>query len=104
MSCDTWSNEGHYSDWVGIEVPAGYYDREQVVWVAADSGPIIKILSVTDGHADLNLNGHGFADDPQALEIDDAELMVVHPNVMPRNSKRGGMNRRSMQMIGTKRS
>lgn len=59
---------------VGIAVPAGYYDREQAEWIAADSGRIIKILSVTNRRAELDLNGDGYTDDPQTLNIGGAEL------------------------------
>ncbi|NJD69712.1 MAG: PKD domain-containing protein [candidate division NC10 bacterium] len=56
---------------VGIPVPTGYYDNSWGVWVASDSGRIIKILSVTGGLADLDTDGDGLADN--GLGISDAE-------------------------------
>ncbi|MDE2179981.1 MAG: tandem-95 repeat protein [candidate division NC10 bacterium] len=58
---------------VGIPVPTGYYDNSRGVWVASDSGRIIKILSITGGLADLDTDGDGLADNGVALGITQAE-------------------------------
>src|SRR5439155_12760909 len=42
---------------VGIEVPEGGYDRTTGLWVAADNGRVVKRLSVTNGLANLDLDG-----------------------------------------------
>ncbi|MDE3067536.1 MAG: DNRLRE domain-containing protein [Verrucomicrobiota bacterium] len=46
---------------VGTPVPAGYYDRERGQWVASENGRVIKILSITGGLADLDVDGSGAA-------------------------------------------
>ncbi len=61
---------------VGGIVPAGYYDKEQAVWVPSDNGLVIKILGQTDGRADLDITGGNMAADAAslaALSITDAE-------------------------------
>lgn len=45
----------------------GYYDYEQAAWVPSENGLVIKILSITDGLADLDLDGSGSAADAAAL-------------------------------------
>src|SRR5438132_2045024 len=32
---------------VGVTMPMGYYNNDRGVWIAADSGRVVKILSVT---------------------------------------------------------
>lgn len=72
-----------YAD-VGSAVPAGYYDRLKGTWVASDSGRVVKILSVTGGLADLDVDGDGVSDDAAklaALGVTDAEraqLALLH--------------------------
>ncbi len=44
---------------VGTTVPSGYHDRQKGLWVASDSGRVIQILSITNGQADLDLDGSG---------------------------------------------
>jgi RHS repeat-associated protein len=61
---------------VGSEVPLGYYDNTRGVWVAQDNGRVIKVLSITNGRADLDLAGNGAPADAAALaalSITDAE-------------------------------
>ncbi len=61
---------------VGIAVPVGSYDRGTGRWVAAPDGRVIGILSVTNGKADLDIDGSGQpAGDAAlaALGITDAE-------------------------------
>jgi len=61
---------------VGEIVPAGWYDREKAAWIASDNGRIIGILAITNGIADLDVDGSGTAADATelaALGITDAE-------------------------------
>lgn len=61
---------------VGVIVPAGWYDREKAAWVPSDNGLVIGILAITDGKAELDVDGSGNAADAQALAelgITDAE-------------------------------
>ncbi len=44
---------------VGLAVPVGSYDRQVGQWLAAPNGRVISILSVTDGKADLDVDGSG---------------------------------------------
>jgi RHS repeat-associated protein len=67
--------ENFLSFTVGISVPVGYYDKQQGVWVASDSGRVIKILSVTDGKADLDVDGTGQAANAATL----AALGITDP-------------------------
>lgn len=58
---------------VGMAVPAGFYDREQAVWIASPNGRVIEIASIDGGHAELDTNGDGMADNDETLGITDAE-------------------------------
>src|SRR6267142_1825527 len=42
---------------VGTGVPLGSYDRVRGVWIPAESGLVLKVLSVTNGLANLDTNG-----------------------------------------------
>jgi RHS repeat-associated protein len=42
---------------VGTAVPTGYYDRTRGVWVPSDNGRVIKILSISGGLAELDIDG-----------------------------------------------
>lgn len=69
----------------GEPVPAGYFDRERGEWIPASNGRVVEILSVTDGMADLDIDGDGIPAVPGALAalgISDAErvrLAVLYP-------------------------
>jgi len=52
---------------VGEVVPAGWYDREKSAWIPSDNGLIIRILAITNGMAELDLDGSGNAADALAL-------------------------------------
>ena len=41
---------------VGQIVPVGYYDRDQTAWIPSSNGKIIKIVSHTNGAADISLD------------------------------------------------
>lgn len=61
---------------VGSPVPLGSYDRVRGMWVPAESGRVIRLLGVTQGLADLDLNGDGEVDtgsELAALSITDPE-------------------------------
>src|SRR5262249_8219503 len=61
---------------VGIAVPLGSYERAADTWQDMPSGRIVKILSVTNGKADLDIDGTNTAAKPAALAtlgITDAE-------------------------------
>jgi RHS repeat-associated protein len=61
---------------VGSAVPMGYYDREKAAWVPSDNGRVIEVLDVTNGLADVDIDGSGTANTAEelaALGIDDAE-------------------------------
>ncbi|OGQ07844.1 MAG: hypothetical protein A3G32_06135 [Deltaproteobacteria bacterium RIFCSPLOWO2_12_FULL_40_28] len=61
---------------VGEAVPLGYYDKEAGAWIPSENGIVIEILSITDGLADLDLDGSGVAADAAALSelgVTDAE-------------------------------
>ncbi|HEX2911525.1 MAG TPA: RHS repeat-associated core domain-containing protein [Chloroflexia bacterium] len=52
---------------VGMVVPTGYYDRQKAAWFPSKNGRVIKILSITNGMADLDVTGDGLADSGTAL-------------------------------------
>ncbi len=52
----------------GIPVPVGYYDRERRAWEAQDDGIVLTIVGVSDGLADLDIDGDQMADSPSALD------------------------------------
>lgn len=54
---------------VGEPVPAGYFDRERGEWVAAPNGLVLKVLSITGGMADLDVDGSGTPADPGTLSL-----------------------------------
>ncbi|WP_367154822.1 RHS repeat-associated core domain-containing protein [Methylomonas sp. HYX-M1] len=61
---------------VGSIVPVGYYNKDKGVWVPSQNGKVIKILTITDGKANLDTDGDQQADDAAtlaALNITDAE-------------------------------
>jgi RHS repeat-associated protein len=65
---------------VGTAVPAGYYDRDKSVWVPSDDGRVIKLLSVQNGLAELDVDGTGAPADATkraALGITDPERQQI---------------------------
>jgi RHS repeat-associated protein len=61
---------------VGTAIPAGAYDRQLGAWVPSNNGVVIDVLSVTNGAADVDINGDGKADTGAALTaigVTDAE-------------------------------
>jgi RHS repeat-associated protein len=80
---DVWLNQpvffyvNNFLDFpVGNLVPMGYYDNDRALWVPSDNGRIIKILSHTNGLADLDVDGSGQPANAAALaalSLTDAE-------------------------------
>ena len=73
-------NENFLHFEVGGDIPSGAYDRTTGQWVASASGRVVKILSLTSGTANLDVNGNGVpATDPQyaALGINTAERQTL---------------------------
>jgi len=55
---------------VGEIVPVGWYDYDKSAWIPSDNGRIIKILSITNGMADLDVVGsETVADAAQLAEL-----------------------------------
>lgn len=52
---------------VGVAVPMGYYDPQKAQWIASDNGRVIKVLSITAGLADLDIDGTAAAANAAAL-------------------------------------
>jgi RHS repeat-associated protein len=52
---------------VGSPVPTGYYDTVAGQWRAVANGRVVKIVGITNGLADIDVNGDGTADTPLAL-------------------------------------
>jgi RHS repeat-associated protein len=71
---------------VGGAVPTGFYDRGKGQWVASDDGRIIRILSVTNGLADLDIDGSNTAASAGALaalgvtDAERAQLAALYPS------------------------
>ena len=56
---------------VGSPVPVGYYDRQIAAWVPSENGRVIKIISITEGKANIDSDGDDVID--TALGLSDAE-------------------------------
>jgi RHS repeat-associated protein len=59
---------------VGAGIPVGYYDRQKGAWIASQDGRVIKIVSKTNGIADIDMDGDGIAEDASVLAIHDVTL------------------------------
>jgi len=71
---------------VGMGVPAGYYDRTLHAWLPMPNGAVVKILAVTDGLAQLDVDGSGSPapdDWKQAMGITDGELALLGARYQP---------------------
>jgi hypothetical protein len=65
---------------VGQSVPSSFYDPARGAWVPSASGVILRILGVTAGKAEVDVNGDGTADTGGALDpfgITDLELQEL---------------------------
>lgn len=54
---------------VGSAVPSGYYDLKKGQWVAVQNGRVIKVVSITNGRADLDTDGDDTIDDANTLAL-----------------------------------
>ncbi|MEQ1605006.1 MAG: RHS repeat-associated core domain-containing protein [Pyrinomonadaceae bacterium] len=73
-------NENFLNFPVGIDIPSGAYDRMTGQWVPSASGRVLKILSISGGRANLDINGNGqpaTAAEYSTLGIDDAERQLL---------------------------
>ena len=58
---------------IGTSVPLGAYSYDRGVWVASDSGKVIKILNIAASLANLDTDGDNVIDNGVALGVSDAE-------------------------------
>jgi len=52
---------------VGTLVPTGYYDRGLGRWIPSNNGRVVRIVSITNGVANLDADGNGSADSDAVL-------------------------------------
>ena len=56
---------GYVEDFIGFPVggavPAAYYDRQLQRWIPSDNGLVLRVVSITGGLAELDLDGKGAA-------------------------------------------
>ncbi len=74
---------------VGGIVPVGWYDRDKAAWIPSENGRVIEILSVTNGMADIDVDGSGTADNAAALSalgITEAERLQLAQLYQPGKS------------------
>jgi YD repeat-containing protein len=74
---------------VGSAVPDGFYDRSRGAWVPSDNGRVVKVVGVTGGRADLDIDGSGAAAGAAALTalgITDAERQQLASLYQPGQS------------------
>jgi len=63
---------------VGMEVPAGYYDRAKAAWIPSTDGKVISIVSFTSGAADVDTDGNGTADNAGMSLAERQQLHGLH--------------------------
>lgn len=71
---------------VGSAVPTGYYDRETSKWIASRNGLVIKIVGISSGFAEIDVDGDDIADSGAALSalgITDAERQSLAASYTP---------------------
>ncbi|MFA6054869.1 MAG: PKD domain-containing protein [Thermodesulfovibrionales bacterium] len=74
---------------IGMIVPSAYYDSDQGVWIPSDNGIVIKILGISNGVADLDIDGSNTPAGVQALSalgITDSELQQLGAMYQPGQS------------------
>jgi len=47
----------------GTYVPTGYYDQQNGEWIGVENGKVIEIVNITNGLAEIDINGDGSAED-----------------------------------------
>ncbi|MER2556000.1 MAG: PKD domain-containing protein [Candidatus Competibacter denitrificans] len=62
---------------VGIQVPLAYYDWDKAAWVPIDDGRVIKILSISNGIAQVDSTGSGSADNGVTIGMTEAERRQI---------------------------
>lgn len=65
---------------IGIPVPTAYYDANLSAWIPSTDGRVVEILAISNGVADLDIDGSGTAastDDLAALGVTEAELQQL---------------------------
>jgi RHS repeat-associated core domain len=70
-------NENFLNLPVGLAVPSGYFDEDQHAWLPSPNGGVVKILSVANGLAQLDVDGSASPASTaakQAMGISDSEL------------------------------
>jgi hypothetical protein len=69
---------------VGEDMPLGEYDANTGLWVPYPNGRVIEVLSITDGFADLDIDGSGQPASPSALaelgvtDVERAQVAVLY--------------------------
>ncbi|MFN8441614.1 MAG: RHS repeat-associated core domain-containing protein [Caldilineaceae bacterium] len=64
----------------GVPTPMGYYDPDRSMWIAYESGRIIRIIEISNGLATLDVDGDGAVDSGNLLSdlgISDAERSTL---------------------------
>ena len=61
---------------VGTNVPVGFYERSTGLWVPSSNGRVVKIVSVTNGLADVDSDGDNAADTELALSDDERRTLA----------------------------
>jgi RHS repeat-associated protein len=64
----------------GFLAPLGFYDRTKGAWIAEPDGKVIKFIGISNGMAELDVDGSGNAADAEALAalgITDAERIKL---------------------------
>lgn len=74
---------------VGTEIPVGAYDRDRAAWVPERNGRVVRLLAITNGLAELDVDGDGQVDGGAALValgITDAERQRLATRYAPGQS------------------
>jgi len=58
----------------GEPVPVGYYDREKAVWVPIPNGRVIKVLSIVNNSAILDVTDDGIDNEATQAELDQLNI------------------------------
>jgi RHS repeat-associated protein len=62
---------------VGIDVPSGFYDRQKGVWIPSKNGRVIKVLSITEGLANVDTDGDNTADQGLAITTEEQRHLAT---------------------------
>jgi RHS repeat-associated protein len=64
---------------VGVLVPTGFYDTQQGRWVPSANGSVLKVLSITAGLADIDVNGDNLPDNSSLSSAERQALAGLYP-------------------------